>query len=116
MRNVILIILMIFCISGGLSACSQSTQKTEKQQNQTGFKQFPIIDTCRTIEQIESHWNSDAIVEGRVVEYVPPHDSSKLGDEKIWNWEIVLADNYSIPLTSKDKNLDINKFVGKNVC
>lgn len=73
------------------------------------------LDTCRTWRDIESHFNMDAFVEGKIVEYVPPHDGSKLGDDKIWQWELVTADNYSIPLTSKNKSLDINSYIGMRV-
>ncbi|HJY63491.1 MAG TPA: hypothetical protein VJ455_04990 [Ignavibacteria bacterium] len=73
------------------------------------------LDTCRFWADIESHRNKDAWVIGRIIEYVPPHDSSKLGDEKIWDWEIVTADNYSIPLTAKTKELDVSSFIGKYV-
>jgi hypothetical protein len=73
------------------------------------------LDTCRLWDDIESHWNKDAYITGRIIEYVPPHDNSKLGDEKIWDWELVTIDNYSIPLISKNKNLDVNIFIGKNV-
>jgi hypothetical protein len=72
-------------------------------------------DTCRLWKEIEKHWNMNAYVEGKVIEYIPPHDSSKLGDEKIWQWELHTADNYSIPLTAKNTNLDINSYIGKNV-
>jgi hypothetical protein len=72
-------------------------------------------DTCRLMDDMESHWNQHAIVEGRIIEYIPPRDSSKLGDEKIWDWEIVTPDNYSIPLTAKNTELDIGKYVGKDV-
>lgn len=73
------------------------------------------LDTCRTWSEIESHLNMDAYVTGKVIEYTPPHDGSKLGDDKIWDWELVTADNYSIPLTAKNSASDINSFIGKNV-
>lgn len=73
------------------------------------------LDTCRVWTDIESHWNKDAYIVGKIIEYVPPHDNSKLGDEKIWDWEILTADNYSIPLTAKNNKLDVNSLVGKNV-
>ena len=73
------------------------------------------LDTCRVWADIETHWNKDAYIAGKIIEYIPPHDSSKLGDEKIWDWEIQTADNYSIPLTAKNKLLNINNYIGKNV-
>ena len=73
------------------------------------------LDTCRLWGDIESNWNKDAYVVGRIIEYVPPRDNSKLGDEKIWDWELVTIDNYSIPLISQNRNLDVNSYIGKNV-
>jgi hypothetical protein len=73
------------------------------------------LDTCRTWNEIESHYNMYAYVQGKIIEYVPPRDHSKIGDYKIWDWELVTADNYSIPLTAKNSALDINSFMGKNV-
>ncbi len=74
-----------------------------------------LLDTCRLWKEIELHQNMVAFVEGKIVEYVPPHDSSKLGDEKIWQWQLVTADNYSIPLTAKNTSLDINRYIGMRV-
>lgn len=79
-----------------------------------GFTQG-TLDTCRLWKDIESHWNMNAYVEGKIIEYLPPHDNSKLGDEKIWQWELVTADNYSIPITAKNSALDISSYIGKNV-
>jgi hypothetical protein len=76
---------------------------------------YPGLDTCRTWSDIESHYNMYAYVQGKIIEYVPPRDHSKIGDYKIWNWELITADNYSIPLTAKNPALDINSFIGKNV-
>lgn len=73
------------------------------------------LDTCRVWKDIEAHYNCEAYVTGKIIEYTPPHDNSKLGDEKIFDWEILTADNYKIPLFAKNKELDINSFNGKNV-
>lgn len=73
------------------------------------------LDTCRSYQDLEAHQNQTAFVEGKIIEYVPPRDSSKLGDEKIWDWELVLPDNYKYPLTAKVPSLDVNSFIGKNV-
>jgi hypothetical protein len=73
------------------------------------------LDTCRSWQDLEAHRNQTAFVEGRIIEYVPPRDSSKLGDEKIWDWELVLPDNYKHPLTAIDPALDVNSFIGKTV-
>lgn len=76
---------------------------------------LPQHDTCRVWKDIEYHWNSDAFVEGWVQAYEPPHDNSKLGDEKIWTWVLKTADNYTIPLITENKSLDIGDFIGKRV-
>ncbi|MCI0448572.1 MAG: hypothetical protein L0Y79_02155 [Chlorobi bacterium] len=73
------------------------------------------IDTCRSYTDLEAHQNQNAFVEGKIIEYVPPRDSSKLGDEKIWDWELVLPDNYKYPLTANAPSLDVNSFIGKTV-
>jgi len=96
---------------------------SEEGQNATGyridaeniFSDASLMDTCRTYQDLESHQNQDAFTEGKIIEYIPPHDNSKLGDEKIWDWEIVLSDKYKYPLISKNASLDVNNFIGKNV-
>jgi hypothetical protein len=95
-KHIILFIFTFFLITSG--ACGQ-----EK------------LDTCRSYTDLEAHQNQTTLVEGRIIEYVPPRDSSKLGDEKIWDWELVLPDNYKYPLTAKAPALDVNSFIGKNV-
>lgn len=73
------------------------------------------LDTCRSWKEIEGHWNSDEFVEGRIQDYVQPYDGSKLGEDKIWQWELVTPDNYKIPLTALNENLNIGSFKGKRV-
>lgn len=75
----------------------------------------PTLDTCRTWADIEAHFHQSAYVEGTIKEYLVPYDSSKLGESKIFDWELVTVDNYKIPLTSKNSNLDVNGFIGKRV-
>lgn len=75
----------------------------------------PTPDTCRTWTDIEAHYNQTAYVEGKVTEYLAPYDGSKLGESKIFDWQIVTTDNYKIPLTAKNSNLDINSYIGKKV-
>jgi hypothetical protein len=104
-----IMIIAIFSLLLLFSSCSGSVQKTQNEMV-TGE-----LDTCRMWGDIESHRNNNAYVIGKIIEYVPPHDSSKLGDEKIWDWEIITADNYAIPLTAKNKSLDVNSFIGKYV-
>jgi hypothetical protein len=74
-----------------------------------------MLDTCLTWGEVESHFNQTAYVEGKVQEYLAPYDGSKLGESKIFDWEIVTADNYKFPLTAKNPNLDINSYIGKKV-
>lgn len=76
---------------------------------------LPPRDTCRSWKDIEYHWNSDAYVVGWVHTYEPPHDNSKLGDEKIWQWVLKTPDNYSIPLITENNSIDINNYIGKSV-
>lgn len=102
-------IIAIFSILLLFAPCSKSIEKPQKETVSAD------LDTCRVWADIESHWNKDAYVIGKIIEYVPPHDNSKLGDEKIWDWEIIISDNHTIPLTAKNKSLDVNSFIGKNV-
>lgn len=71
-------------------------------------------DTCWVNADVESHPNMDAVIAGRLIEYVPPGDGSKLGDEKIWDYELVTQDNYRVPV-KKDKYLNLDKFIEKDV-
>lgn len=104
-----IMIIAIFSLLLLFTSCSKSFEKTQKEEV------LVSLDTCRVWADIKSHRNKDAYITGKIIEYVPPHDSSKLGDEKIWDWEILTADNYTIPLTAKNKSLDVNSFIGKNV-
>lgn len=71
-------------------------------------------DTCWIYPDIEAHPNMDAVCAGKLIEYVPPHDNSKLGDEKIWDYELKTQDGYTVPL-NKTPGLDLEKFKDKDV-
>ncbi len=74
------------------------------------------IDTCWIWDDIESNHNREAFIAGKLLEYVPPHDGSKLGDEKIWNYELQLADGYEIPLVDMSSaGLELAGFVNRDV-
>lgn len=79
--------------------------------NITNTKQSANIDTCWIYLDIQAHPNLEAIVAGKLIEYVPPYDNSKLGDEKIWDYKLLMQDGYSVPL---DKSSDINLESFKN--
>lgn len=72
------------------------------------------LDTCWVYADIEAHPNRDAVIAGKIIEFVPPRDGSKLGDEKIWDYELVTQDNYRIPVR-KEKYLNLEKFKDKDV-
>lgn len=71
-------------------------------------------DTCWVYADIQSFADRDVVVAGRLVEYVPPGDGSKLGDEKIWDYELVTQDNFRVPVR-KDKYLNLDQFIDKDV-
>lgn len=73
-----------------------------------------VPDTCWVFADIEAHTNKDIVIAGRLVEYMPPRDGSKPGDEKIWDYELVTQDNYRVPV-QKDKYLSLEKFLEKDV-
>lgn len=110
----VLLVFFVSCFSKSEKQTLGDSQKQSQIQKQ-GNEQKGAMDTCRSYKDLESHQNQDAFVEGKIIEYVPPHDNSKLGDEKIWDWEIILPDNNKYPLISKDPTLDVNSFIGKNV-
>lgn len=115
--KLLIIILLVFFVSCFSKSDKQTLSESKKQtqiQNQ-GNEQKGAMDTCRSYKDLESHQNQDAFIEGKIIEYVPPYDNSKLGDEKIWDWEIVLPDKYTYPLISRDPTLDVNSFIGKQV-
>ena len=73
-----------------------------------------VKDTCWVYSDIQSFADKDVIIAGRLVEYVPPGDGSKLGNEKIWDYEIVTQDNYRVPV-KKDKYLNLEQYKDKDV-
>jgi len=93
-------------------------------QSMTGFRidadgieiieNISVRDTCWVYGDIESHPNMDAVIAGRLVEYVPPGDGSKLGDSKIWDYELITQDNFRVPVR-KDKYLNLDQFIDKDV-
>lgn len=95
-----------------------------EHQSMTGFRidadgididaAVNIKDTCWVYADVQSFADKDVIIAGRIVEYVPPRDGSKLGDEKIWDYEIITQDNYRVPVR-KDKYLSLEKFIDKDV-
>ncbi len=95
-----------------------------EHQSMTGFRidaegiditgNVIIQDTCWVYADIQSFADKDVIVAGKLVEYVPPGDGSKLGDEKIWNYELLTQDNFRVPVR-KDKYLNLEKFKDKEV-
>lgn len=73
-------------------------------------------DTCWIWDDIESNHNREAFVAGKLIEYVPPHDGSKLGDEKLWPYELQLADGYEIPLSDlSSAGLELAGFINRDV-
>ncbi len=97
----LLISLMLF-----FTSCTNSTTK---QVTQTVYN-----DTCWIYLDLEEHQNMEAIIAGKLIEYIPPYDNSKLGDEKIWDYELKTQDGYKVPL-NKTQSLDVEKFKDKDV-
>ncbi|MEO8514860.1 MAG: hypothetical protein ABI543_14980, partial [Ignavibacteria bacterium] len=77
-------------------------------------KQAADMDTCWVYADIQSHAGMDVICAGKIIEYIPLGDGSKLGDEKIWDYELKTQDGYKVPL-SKMPSVDIENFKGKDV-
>ena len=95
-----------------------------EHQSMTGFRidaegiditgNVTILDTCWVYADIQSFADKDVIIAGRLVVYVPPGDGSKLGDSKIWDYELVTQDNYLVPVR-KDKYLNLDQLIEKDV-
>lgn len=96
---------------------------SELGQNMTGYRidaeyvslLTGLNDTSRSGDEIQLYHNQITYVEGTVIAYEPPHDNSKLGDEKIWSWELKLPDGSAYPLTEKNEWIGMDKYIGKNV-
>ncbi|MBZ0201455.1 MAG: hypothetical protein K8I03_00405 [Ignavibacteria bacterium] len=73
------------------------------------------LDTCWIYLDIQEHLNVEAIVAGKLIEYKPPHDGSKLGDEKIWDYELQIQDGFTIPLQKTSENLELAAFIDKDI-
>lgn len=71
--------------------------------------------TCRSYDDIKNNQNRVINAIGKVTEYTPPHDGSKLGDEKIWDWELRLPDGYTIPISRTNSSLNLESFKDKDV-
>jgi hypothetical protein len=96
---------------------------SELGQNMTGYRidaeyvslLTGLTDTSRSGDGIRLYHNQITYIEGTVISYEPPLDNSKLGDEKIWTWEIKLPDGSTYPLTEKNEWIGMDKYIGKNV-
>ena len=73
------------------------------------------LDTCWIYADLEEHPNTEVIAAGKLVEYMPPHDGSKLGNEKIWDYELQMQDGNSIPLKKVGSELEHGSFKDKDV-
>jgi hypothetical protein len=71
-------------------------------------------DTCWVYADFQSYADKDIIAAGRLVKYAAPDDGSKLGAEKIWDYELLTQDNFRVPL-KKDKYLNLEEFIDKDV-
>lgn len=96
---------------------------SERGQNMTGYRidaeEVSLLtglnDTSSSNEDIGLYHNQITYIEGTVIEYIPPRDNSKHGDEKIWSWELKLPDGSTYPLTEKNEWIGMDKFIGKSV-
>jgi hypothetical protein len=77
------------------------------------FRMLP--DTCGVWGDLERNQNKEIIAAGKLIEYMPPNDGSKLGDEKIWDWELRLPDGYTIPIGRTNSSLNLESFKDKDV-
>ncbi len=77
--------------------------------------QKKTLDTCWIHLDIAEHPNMEAIIAGKLIEYMPPHDNSKLGDVKIWDYELQMQDGYTIPLKIMGENFELESFKDKDV-
>ncbi len=73
-----------------------------------------VVATCWVYADIQSYADKDVIIAGKIIEFVPSGDGSKLGDEKIWDYELLMQDGNKVPIR-KDKYLNIEKFKDKDV-
>lgn len=80
-----------------------------------GYEPQKKIDTCRIFGDIEANQNKKIIALGKPVKYKPPHDGSKLGDEKIWDYVLELSDGYTIPMKKTGDDLKPEDFLNCNV-
>lgn len=78
-------------------------------------EQILLPDTCWIYRDIEENPNKEIIAAGKLIEYIPSHDNSKLGSEKIWDWELQMQDGYTIPIGKTNSSLDLSKFKNKDV-
>lgn len=82
---------------------------------QSGADFMMLPDTCRVYGDLEKNQNKEIIAAGKLIEYTPPHDASKLGSEKIWDWELQMQDGSTIPVGKTNSSLDLSKFKDKDV-
>lgn len=87
-----------------------TTASTGRNISGSGF-----IDTCWINLDLEEHQNMEVIAAGKLIEYIPRHDNSKLGDEKIWDYELQMQDGYTVPLKKSDGALELDGFKDKDI-
>lgn len=72
-------------------------------------------DTCRVWGDLERNQNKEIVAAGKLIEYTPPNDGSKLGSEKIWEWELQMQDGNKIPVGKTNSSLNLESFKDKDV-
>ena len=80
-----------------------------------GYEPQKKIDTCRIFIDLEANANRKIIAAGKLLKYIPPHDGSKLGDEKIWDYVLEMPDGTVLPFKKTGDDLEPESFINRDV-
>lgn len=98
---------VLLLIIGIMISCAQERKmgKVIKDQNYT---------TCANFECLEKNKNKRIVVKGILRTYTP-NKTGKGAGHMFWDWEILLDNQITIPVISKDQRLDLSIYNKKNV-
>lgn len=75
-------------------------------------KEYTI--NCKTWDCINENKNTDAIIEGVFRKYTP-NKTGKGAGHMFWDWEIMLADSFAVPVNNSNVKIKYQSFEGKKV-
>jgi len=70
--------------------------------------------SCDNYDCIEKNKNKQGIIKGTLRPYTPVEKGKGAGT-MFWDWEILLSDDFTIPVLCEDKSINLSSYNNKNI-